>query len=330
MNTETMLELYRRMYLLRRVDEMCLQLKFKDLIMNGFHPYSGQEAVAVGVCEFLRPDDVVLSTHRPQGHSLARGSTPRQVFCEMLGRRGGMSQGIGGPMQWIDTPNRFFCGSIVGSGITIAAGVALALKRAKQGQVCVCFFGDGASNTGSFHEGLNLAAIWKLPVVYVCENNQYGEAMPVAEFVAGGSIAARGAAYGLEGVKADGMDVVRVMEATAYAVDACRGGDGPALIEFETYRFRGHYGGDPEHTYRTKEEVAEWRKRCPVAGQRRRLLAGGVPEAEVALLEERVDAELAADQAWALEQPFPTLEQATDHVWIPFTVPPSGGRGAGG
>ncbi|MBM3475693.1 MAG: thiamine pyrophosphate-dependent dehydrogenase E1 component subunit alpha, partial [Armatimonadetes bacterium] len=250
METERMLEWYRRLYLLRRFDEMCLQLKYKDLIMNGFHPYSGEEAVAVGVCDFLRPDDVVFSTHRPQGHSLARGSTPRQVFCEMLGRRGGMSQGIGGPMQWIDAPNRFFCGAIVGSGITVATGVGLALKRAGQGQVCVCFFGDGASNTGSFHEGLNLAAIWKLPVLYVCENNQYGEAMPVAEFVSGESIAARGAAYGIHSVKADGMDLVRVLEATACEIGRCRGGDGPALIEFETYRFRGHYGGDPEHTYR--------------------------------------------------------------------------------
>jgi len=316
-NAEKMLEWYRRLYVLRRVDEMCLELKFKDLIMNGFHPYSGQEAVAVGVSEFLRPDDVVVSTHRPQGHSLAKGSTPRRVFCEMLGRRGGMSQGIGGPMQWIDAPNRFFCGSIVGSGITIAAGVGLAMKRAEQAQVCVCFFGDGASNTGSFHEGLNLASIWRLPVVYVCENNQYGEAMPVAEFVAGGSIAARGAAYGLDGVKADGMDVQAVLDAAGPAIQQCREGGGPALIEFETYRFRGHYGGDPEHTYRTKEEVAEWRKRCPVARQRRRLLEGGVAKANVTALEARVDEELAADLAWALEQPFPTLEQATDHVWIP-------------
>ena len=318
MTSERMLELYRRVFAMRRVDEMCLELKFKDLIMNGFHPYAGEEAVAVGVCDCLRPDDAVLSTHRPQGHSLARGSTPRQVFCEMLGRRGGMSQGIGGPMQWIDAPNRFFCGSIVGSGITIAAGVGLAMKRAGQGQVCVCFFGDGASNTGSFHEGLNLAAIWKLPVVYVCENNQYGEAMPVAEFVAGGSIAARGVSYGLQGIQADGMDVASVLEAVAPAVEQCRAGDGPALIEFETYRFRGHYGGDPEHTYRTKEEVAEWRKRCPVEGLRGRMLASGVAEHHIAELESGIESALQADQAWALEQPFPTVEQATDHVLLPL------------
>lgn len=316
MTADRMLELYRRMYAMRRVDEMCLELKFKDLIMNGFHPYAGEEAVAVGVCDCLGPEDAVLSTHRPQGHSLARGSTPRQVFCEMLGRRGGMSQGIGGPMQWIDAPNRFFCGSIVGSGITIAAGVGLAMKAAGKGQVCVCFFGDGASNTGSFHEGLNLAAIWGLPVVYVCENNQYGEAMPVAEFVAGGSIAARGAGYGLEGARADGMDVASVLAAAAPAVEKCRAGGGPALIEFETYRFRGHYGGDPEHTYRSKEEVARWRERCPVSGLRRRLAEAGIDTEQIAALECAIEAQLQADQAWALEQPFPTVEQATDHVLV--------------
>lgn len=318
MTQERLLELYRRMYLMRRVDERCLELKFKDLIMDGFHPYAGEEAVAVGVCDCLEPQDAVLSTHRPPGHSLARGSTPRQVFCEMLGRRGGMSQGIGGPMQWIDAPNRFFCGSIVGSGITVAAGVALAMQRAGQGQVCACFFGDGASNTGSFHEGLNLAAIWKLPVLYVCENNQYGEAMPVAEFVAGGSIAGRAASYGIPGLQADGMDVAAVLEATGGALERVRRGEGPVLIEFETYRFRGHYGGDPEHTYRSREEVEQWRQRCPVAGLRRRLLEAGAAEADLAALEAEGDAELAADQAWALEQPFPTVAQATDHVLLPL------------
>ena len=142
--------------------------------------------------------------------------------------------------------------------------------------------------------------------------------MPVAEFVAGGSIAARGVSYGLQGIQADGMDVASVLEAVAPAVEQCRAGDGPALIEFETYRFRGHYGGDPEHTYRTKEEVAEWRKRCPVEGLRGRMLASGVAEHHIAELESGIESALQADQAWALEQPFPTVEQATDHVLLPL------------
>ena len=320
MNKDKMLKLYRQMFLLRQFDEMCLQLKRKDLIMNGFHPYSGEEAVAVGVCSALNPDDVVLSTHRPQGHSIAKGSTPRQIFCEMLGRRGGVSQGIGGPMQWIDAPNNFFCGSIVGSGITIAAGVALAMKREGKARVGISFFGDGASNTGSFHEGLNLAAIWKLPVVYICENNQYGEAMPVREFVSAYPISKRAAAYGLEGVTVDGNDIEAVVAAVEKGIAEARSGDGPVFIEAVTYRTRGHYGGDPEYTYRTKEEVASWQRKCPIARFKARLLEEGIEETSLDALESEVIRELEADQAWALEQPLPTVEQATDHVMIPHTT----------
>lgn len=160
MNRDRLLELYRKLFELRRFDEMCLDLAMKDLIMDGFHPYQGQEAAAVGISAALRPDDVMLSNHRPQGHALAKGCTTRGVFSEMLGRATGVSQGIGGPMQFIDSPNLVFCGSIVGSGITIAAGVAAALKREGVGQISVCYFGDGAANTGSFHEGMNLASIW--------------------------------------------------------------------------------------------------------------------------------------------------------------------------
>ena len=319
MDRDRLLGLYRQMVLLRHFDELCLQLKLRDLIMNGFHPYSGQEAVAVGVCSALRPDDYVISNHRPQGHSIAKGSTTRAVLCEMLGRWGGVSHGLGGPMQWVDTPRHFYCGSIVGSGITVAAGVALAMQREGQGRVCVCFFGDGASNTGSFHEGLNLAAIWKLPVVYLCENNQYGEAMPVREFVSVEPIAQRAAAYGLQGVTVDGMDVEAVAQAAEAGVAQCRTGTGPVFIECVTYRFRGHYGGDPEHTYRTKAEVAEWRQKCPLKRCRERLLAEGTDEAALDALEADLRAQLEADQAWALEQPFPTVEQATDHVWIPLS-----------
>ena len=319
MTKERMLELYRQMVLLRHFDEMCLELKMKDLIMDGFHPYSGEEAVAVGFCSALKPDDAILSTHRPQGHSIAKGSTTRQIFCEMLGRRGGVSQGIGGQMQWIDSPNNFFCGSIVGSGITIAAGVAMAMKQKGGKQVCACFFGDGASNTGSFHEGMNLAAIWKLPVVYICENNQYGEAMPVREFVSAYPISKRAVAYGLEGITIDGNDLEIVVEAAEKSVAKARSGQGPIFIEAVTYRLRGHYGGDPEHTYRTKEEVQSWRKKCPITRFRGRLIAAGVAEAAITKLEQKVIQQLESDQSWALEQPFPTVEQATDHVMIPLT-----------
>ena len=318
MNKEQLLEAYRQMLTLRHLDEMCLALKMKDLIMNGFHPYSGEEAVAVGVGAHMRPEDVVLSTHRPQGHSYVKGSTPRQILCEMLGRRGGMSHGIGGPMQWIDAPNNFFCGSIVGSGIPVATGVGLALKREGAGRIVFCFFGDGASNTGAFHEGMNLASIWKLPILFICENNQFGEALPVREFVSVHPIAKRADAYSIEGMAIDGMDVEAVWTAVEAGAEKVRAGEGPIFIECETYRFRGHYGGDPEHTYRTREEVAEWRKRDPLPQAKGHLLEMGVARGAFEAMERDIVGGLEADQAWALEQPFPTVEQATDHVMIPL------------
>ncbi len=318
MNKEKLQELYRQMLVLRHADEMFYELKMKDLIMDGFHPYSGQEAVAVGISSVLKKDDAVVSNHRPQGHSMAKGSTPRSIFAEMLGRRGGVSNGIGGPMQWIDAPNLFYCGSIVGSGITIAAGVGLAMKKEGRGRICVCYFGDGASNTGAFHEGMNLASIWKLPVLYICENNQYGEAMPVREFVSCHPIAKRAESYSMPGITVDGMDINAVVAAAEDAAAYVRSGKGPYFLETVTYRFRGHYGGDPEHTYRTKEEVARWRIKDPIARAKAELIEMGVAEGELAKMEKEIVDSLKKDQQWALAQPFPTVEQATDHVMIPL------------
>jgi len=318
MTKEQLLPLYRMMLVLRHIDEMFYELKMKDLIMNGFHPYAGQEAVATGICAHLNTDDAVVSTHRPQGHSLAKGSSPRSIFCEMLGRRGGVSQGAGGPMQWIDKRNNFFCGSIVGSGITIAGGMALAMKQSGTQRVAVSFFGDGASNTGSFHEGITLASVFKLPVVFICENNQYGEAMPVDEFVPCKPLSKRATSYGLEGVTVDGMDVEAVYAAAEKGIAQTRAGQGPAFIETVTYRYRGHYGGDPEHTYRTKEEVDQWRLKDPIKKARQSLIEQGCQESELDGIEKLIVEELQADQAWALEQPFPTIEQATDHVMVPW------------
>jgi TPP-dependent pyruvate/acetoin dehydrogenase alpha subunit len=318
MNKAKLQELYKKMLVIRHTDEMFYELKMKDLIMDGFHPYSGQEAVAVGISSVLNPTDAVVSNHRPQGHSIAKGSTPRSVFAEMLGRRGGVSNGIGGPMQWIDAPNLFYCGSIVGSGVTIAAGIALAMKKEGKGRICACYFGDGASNTGAFHEGMNLASIWKLPVLYVCENNQYGEAMPVREFVSCHPISKRAESYSMPGVTVDGMDINAVVAAAEEAAEYVRGGKGPYFIETVTYRFRGHYGGDPEHTYRTKEEVARWRIKDPIARAKAELIDLGITEAELTKMEKAIVDSLKKDQEWALAQPFPTVEQATDNVMIPL------------
>ena len=196
--------------------------------------------------------------------------------------------------------------------------MGLALKREGRGRIVACFFGDGASNTGAFHEGLNLAAIWKLPVLFICENNQYGEAMPVREFVSAHPISTRAVAYGMQGVTVDGMDLGAVVAAADEGAAKVRSGSGPMLIEADTYRFRGHYGGDPEHLYRTREEVAEWRKKDPIPRCKAVLLEEGIAEETLDAMEDEVVRELEADQAWALEQPFPTIEQATDHVMIPL------------
>jgi TPP-dependent pyruvate/acetoin dehydrogenase alpha subunit len=313
---DKLLQFYTQMRVLRAVDDRLVPLKLKDLVMDGFHPYVGEEAVAVGVCSFLGAEDYVISTHRPQGHALAKGATPRAVFAEMLGRMGGPSNGLGGPMQWVDADNRFFCGSIVGSGVSYSTGFGLALQKEGKGRAAACFFGDGASNTGSFHEGLNLASLWKLPVLYVCENNQYGEAMPVKEFVSAKKISDRAISYGITGLTVDGMDVQAVAAAVSEALTGIRAGKGPVLLEAITYRYRGHYLGDPEN-YRTKEEIEQWRARDPIDGLRRELLKKhGVKEQELAAIDGRIDREADEAQEWALNQPKATLEYATSNVLV--------------
>jgi TPP-dependent pyruvate/acetoin dehydrogenase alpha subunit len=312
-----LMRMYRTMLGLRAVDNRLVPLKLKDLVMDGFHPYAGEEAVAAGVCAWLRPDDYVISTHRPQGHAQAKGATMEAIFCEMLGRMGGPSNGLGGPMQWVDAANNFFCGSIVGSGVSYATGFGLAAKREKSGRIAVCFFGDGASNTGSFHEGLNLAAIWQLPVLYICENNQYGEAMPVKEFVSAPRISARAASYGFKGKTVDGMDVKKVAVAAAESIKLLRKGKGPQLIEAVTYRYRGHYLGDPEN-YRTKAEIESWKRKDPIDRLRRELVrAWKVKDGDLKALEAEVEKLAEEAQERALARPKPSLEYATANVLVP-------------
>lgn len=311
-------ELYREMLLLRRFDELCLELKMKDQIYSGYHPYEGQEAVAVGFCGGLKRDDVVLSTHRPHGHAVAKGCSLEAILSEMMGRRTGCSGGLGGAMQFLDPENHFFCGSVVGSNLPIATGFGLAMKQKKLDRVCLCLFGDGASNTGSFHEALNLAAIWKLPIVFVCENNQFAEAMPVREFVACERISMRARGYGLDEITVDGNDVEETRRIATELIGRARQGEGPFLVEALTYRLRGHYVGDPEATYRLRAEVDAWREKEPLKRAREKLLAGGLDAAALEALDQAIKQRLAALQAWALEQAFPTLEEALDHVCVPM------------
>ena len=201
----------------------------------------------------------------------------------------------------------------------IATGVGMAMKQQGSDRVCMCIFGDGASNTGSFHEALNLAAIWKLPIVFVCENNQFAEAMPVREFVACERISSRARAYDLEEITVDGNDVEESRRVATELITRTRKGEGPFLVEAVTYRIRGHYVGDPEKTYRTREEVEEKKKEAPLVRAREKLLQDGMDDAELDAMDQEIKARMATLREWALEQPFPTLEQAIDHVYIPLT-----------
>jgi len=310
--------LYEEMLLLRHFDQLSMQLKLKDLIYSGYHPYEGQEAVAVGFCGVLEKDDVLLSTHRPHCHAVAKGCALEAVLTEMMGRVTGCSGGLGGGMQYLDPDHCFYCGSVVGSNLPIATGIGMAIKQQRLDRVCMCIFGDGASNTGSFHEALNLAAIWKLPIVFVCENNQFAEAMPVQEFVACERISMRARGYGLEEITVDGNDVEETRRVAQELIECTRRGDGPFLVEALTYRLRGHYVGDPEKTYRSREQVDIWRQKEPLTRARTKLLQAGVDAAELDAMEQAIKHRLEALREWALQQAFPTLEQAVDHVYIPL------------
>jgi len=315
MSKERLINFYRMMYKIRMFDEICIDLKLNDIIMDGFHPYQGQEAVAVGVCSALENTDYVLSTHRPQGHALAKGCEPRKVLAEMAGRLGGIGNGKGGPMNFCDWPNRFLCTSIVGDGIPLSTGLGLAIKAKKRKEIVVSFFGDGATNTGAFHEGLNLASIWNLPILFVCENNQYTEATPISKAVRIEKLSTRSMSYGIEGVTINGDDILNIYDTATKMVEKIRKGEGPILLEIITYRFRGHYMGDPEN-YRTKEEVEEWKKKDPIPKFRNYLLETQTcKEEEINTIEKNIREEMKGIKEWVLKQPIPTLEILTRNVY---------------
>lgn len=318
MSNDMLLKMYEELVVLREFDELSLALKKKDIVWSGYHPYVGQEAVAVGFCGALKHEDILLSTHRAHCHAVAKGCPQGGILTEMMGRRTGSTGGLGGAMQILDVANNFYSGSVVGSNIAMAPGFGMAIKQKKLDAICMCLFGDGASNTGSFHEGMNLAAIWKLPIIFVCENNLYAEAMPSHEFLSCGRVSKRAGAYGLEEICVDGNDVEACRKAAEELIVRTHNGEGPFLIEAMTYRIRGHYVGDPESTYRTKEEVDEWRKKDPILLAGNKLKENGVSQESLDAVWAKVGKERDALESWALQQEFPTLEEAIDHVYIPL------------
>ena len=309
-------KLYRDMLLIRRFEERAAELRMAGLIPGFLHPYIGQEAVAVGVCAALGPNDAITSTHRGHGHMLARGADPRRMYAELYARRDGYNRAKGGSLHMIDTELGFLgANGIVGGGIPLATGAGLQLKRRGSGGVAVSFFGDGATNEGSFHESLNLAALWKLPVLFVCENNLYGEFTRQDRHQPVKDVAVRAGSYAMPGVIADGNDVLDVARVAGEAVERARAGEGPTLIEAKTYRHRGHYEGDMG-AYRPPEEVAEWLARDPILTFGARLVAEhGVAQPELDEVAASIERQLEDAAAFAESSPHPAPEEALEDVY---------------
>jgi TPP-dependent pyruvate/acetoin dehydrogenase alpha subunit len=294
-----------------------------DLYAMGFtgltHLYIGQEAIAAGVCANLRKEDYITSTHRGHGHVIAKGGALKFMMAELFGKKTGYCKGKGGSMHIADI-NLGILGAngIVGGGIPIAVGAALSSKMRKTDQVTVCFFGDDASNTGAFHEGLNLASIHCLPVVFICENNLYGISVPQKQHQAIQDISIRAVAYNMPGVTVDGNDVLAVHKASGKAIERARAGKGPTLIECKTYRWRGHHEGDPNRgsRYRPVEEVKEWMKKCPIRRFEEKLLGKKiVTTAKGKKIREEIEKEIDEAIAFAKESPYPDPQDLYEDVY---------------
>jgi pyruvate dehydrogenase E1 component alpha subunit len=297
------------------------ELKVQELYRNGrlpgfVHLYVGEEAVAVGVCSNLEAPDLIFSTHRGHGHALAKGVPASIVLAELWGKSTGSSGGRGGSMHMY-APEYGFMGTngIVGAPIPLATGAALSAMLRKNGQVVVCFFGDGAVNSGSFHEAVNLGAVWNLPVVYVCENNLYATEMAFLRATKNTSVASRAASYGLPGVAVDGQDVVAVHEVASQAIRRAREDGGPTLIECKTYRYVGHHEGDPGTDYRTREEVQQWKQKDPVKLARQRLIGSGLDESKLQHVDLEVERLIDEAVEFAESSPEPPSESVNDHVF---------------
>jgi pyruvate dehydrogenase E1 component alpha subunit len=311
-----LVEMLRKMYEIRYFEERAEELYIRGLVHGTMHLSVGQEGSAVGAVSALEPDDYILSTHRGHGHCIAKGADIKLMMAEFLGKETGYCRGQGGSMHIADvkTGNLGATG-VVGDGIPVSVGVGLSIKLQGQGRVVLCFFGDGAANAGAFHESLNMASIWKLPVVFVCENNQYAMSTSVKKAFPIKNIADRAAAYGMPGMVVDGNDVLVVYEATREAMDRARRGEGPTLIECKTYRWKGHSKSDQQR-YRTREEVEAWKRKDPITRFRSRLIEEeAITEKEAERIEEEAWETVEAAVRFAQESPEPSLEGIEEEVY---------------
>jgi pyruvate dehydrogenase E1 component alpha subunit len=309
-------EALRKMQLIRRFEEGAEQAYMRGLIHGTMHLSIGQEASAVGICVALTDQDYITSTHRGHGHCIGKGAEVKRMFAEFFGRETGYCRGRGGSMHIADpAKGNLGANGIVGGGIPIAVGAALSAKRLGTGAVAVSFFGDGANNEGAFHEALNMASVWNLPVVFVCENNQYGMSTSTERSTAVKNIADRAAAYAMPGVIVDGNRFADVATASFEAVERARAGKGPTLIESKTYRIRGHSRSD-RNRYRTKDEIESWQQRDPITLFEAELKSYGlVSDDEIAVIRDEVEAEIAAGIAYANESPSPAVTDVTKYVY---------------
>ncbi len=315
---EHALLLLRQMVLIRRFEEKSAELYTRGKIRGFLHLYIGEEAVAVGAMQALTPEDAIVATYREHGQALARGIPAGALMAEMYGKANGVSRGRGGSMHFFDVSRRFFGGhAIVGGGLPIAVGLALADKLQARRRVTACFFGDGAVAEGEFHESLNLAALWKLPVLFLCENNLYAMGTALARHQSQTDIRLKAQSYAMEADAVDGMDVLAVETATRRAAERVRGGAGPLFIELRTYRFRAHSTADPE-LYRGKDEVEQWKARDPIALFTARLSEVGLlTDADLAAVEASVAAAVDAAVAVAEAGPWEPVEDLTKDVYTP-------------
>ncbi|ANP56550.1 pyruvate dehydrogenase [Streptomyces griseochromogenes] len=309
------------MRLIRSFEERCVELVKTGEIVGGIHPCTGQEAVAAGVCAALRPDDVITSTHRGHGHVLAKGADPARMMAELAGRITGLNRGRGGSMHAADVGLGILgANGIVGAGAPIATGAAWAAVRAGRDRVAVGFFGDGAVSQGVVLESFNMASLWRLPVVFVCENNGYSSTVTVEDMVAG-SITGRAQAFGIPAESVDGMDAEAVFTATRACVERARAGGGPAFLECRTYRFDAHHTWEHRSfvRYRTQEQVDEGRRRDPLTIQAER-----IPDTERARVDDEVEAVLESAVRFALDSPKPDPADALDHLYATGLRPRAG------
>jgi acetoin:2,6-dichlorophenolindophenol oxidoreductase subunit alpha len=316
LSNDRKLAMYRRMLLCRAFEERVYYLFLEGRLPGTIHQSQGQEASAVGVCSALQPGDIITSTHRPHAHAIARGVAVRSLMAELFAKTTGCCRGKGGSMHVGDLDAGMLPAiAIVGGGIPLATGYALAFKHLKQPNIVACFFGEGAANIGTFHEAVNMAAIWDLPVVFVCENNRYAASTAVEKVMKIKHVSDRARAYGIPGVTVDGNDVDRTYQAMHRAAERARGGQGPTLLELETYRFAGHSRSDPGH-YRAAEEIAAWKSRDPIARYEKQLLMEGLlrPE-DVGELRSAIDRELEEAVLLADREPDPKPEDCLDDVF---------------